>query len=197
MFTGIIRHTGKMLARSGSVLEISTEVALAATLAGGDSLAVNGVCLTVVGDTQAGRIRVDLSQETLHRTSLRNLRPADVLNLEPAMRLTDRLDGHLVLGHVDATGRIRALHRVADAWRLIVQYPSEFSTLITDKGSITVDGISLTPYAVTPSQFECSIIPTTYSSTNLATLSPGSTVNLEFDVVAKYVKEHLQDVHRS
>ena len=197
MFTGIIRHTGKMLAHNGSVLEIGTEAGFAATLADGDSLAVNGVCLTVVGEAQTGRIRLDLSQETLRSTTLRNLRPADLLNLEPAMRLSDRLDGHLVLGHVDATGRIRVLRRVADAWQLVVQYPSEFSSLVADKGSIAVDGISLTPYAVTPRQFECSIIPTTYSSTNLATLSPGSMVNLEFDVFAKYAKEHLQDVHRS
>ncbi len=197
MFTGIIRHTGKMIAHNGSVLEIGTEAAFAATLANGDSLAVNGVCLTVVGDAQTGRIRVDLSQETLRRTTLRNLRPADLLNIEPAMRLSDRLDGHLVLGHVDATGRIRVLRRVVDAWRMVVQYPSEFSSLIADKGSIAVDGISLTPYAVTSLQFECSIIPTTYSSTNLSTLSPGSMVNLEFDVFAKYAKEHLQDVHRS
>ena len=122
-----------MIAHNGSVLEIGTEAAFAATLANGDSLAVNGVCLTVVGDAQTGRIRVDLSQETLRRTTLRNLRPADLLNIEPAMRLSDRLDGHLVLGHVDATGRIRVLRRVVDAWRMVVQYPSEFSSLIADK----------------------------------------------------------------
>ncbi len=196
MFTGIIRNTGTMIAHNGSALEIGVEVAFAATLAPGDSLAVNGVCLTIVAEANDGHIRVDLSQETLLRTSLRDLRPGTIVNLEPAMRVSDRLDGHLVLGHVDATGRVRTLHRIADNWRLVVQYPVEYASLIVDKGSIAVDGISLTPYAVTQSQFECAVIPTTHASTNLSALSPGSLVNLEFDILAKYVKEHLGYVYR-
>lgn len=189
MFTGIIRHTGKMVARNGSALEIEAEASFSAAMIAGDSLAVNGVCLTVVGKATDGRIRVDLSQETLLRTTLRSLRPGAVLNLEQALRLSDRLDGHLVLGHVDAVGQIRSFHRIADHWRLVVQYPSEYATLIVNKGSVAVDGVSLTPYAVTHSQFECAIIPTTHSSTNLSSLSPGSQVNLEFDILAKYAKE--------
>jgi len=139
--------------------------------------------------------RADVSRETLSRTTLGGLRAGARLNLELPVRPSDGLDGHLVLGHADAVGRIQALYREERNWITIVSYPSEFLRYVVEKGSIAVDGISLTSYAIDGNSFRCSIIPETYEKTTMQDRKSGDPVNLEFDILAKYVERMMPFVH--
>ena len=189
MFTGIIEELGSVVARDGGRLRIAaTKVLDEVTM--GESIAVNGTCLTVVA-WAADWWEADVVDETFARTALGALKPGDPVNLERPVRLVDRLGGHLVQGHVDAVGTI-----VEAAPDLRITVPAtDLLRYVVEKGSITVDGISLTVAAVHADGFAVAIIPHTLSVTTLGHKGPGDPVNLELDVVAKYV-ESLLEGHR-
>lgn len=206
MFTGIIEHTGKIdslsLHSDGGRVTIHAP-SLAASLAISNSIAVNGCCLTVVA-LDKERFSADLSAETIRRTSFGAggsvLKPGSRVNLEQPLTAGKEFGGHFVLGHVDGVGRIAHLKPEGENWWLGVQVPEEFARYIVPKGSITIDGISLTVArwhgsATSQSQdpmVELAIIPYTYSHTNLRDRKPGDPVNLEGDILGKYVERHLE-----
>jgi riboflavin synthase len=160
--------------------------AIAADLAIGQSVAINGACLTVAG-LEGAIVAFDLAGETLRRTNLGALRRGDRVNYERAMRLDERIDGHLVQGHVDGTGRIASFdERHGDAW-LVVEAPRELLVQMVDKGCVAVDGISLTLAALERDRFACTIVPHTRAITNLAARRAGDAVNLECDVLIKWL----------
>ena len=188
MFTGIVEELGSVISREGPKLRIGATTVLDDVELGA-SIAVNGTCLTVVawGD---GWWEADVVEETYARTCLGALRPGDPVNLERPVRLADRLGGHLVQGHVDAVGTI-----VAPAPDLRVSMPDDLLRYVVHKGSITIDGTSLTVAAVHDDGFSVAIIPHTAAVTTLGHKGPGDPVNLELDVIAKYV-ESLLEGHR-
>jgi riboflavin synthase len=193
MFTGIIEETGEVAEIDDSADFSNIRIRAGDILNGaraGDSIAVNGVCLTI-RTCDAGSFRAELSRETLQRTSLKNLKPRALVNLERPMRADGRFGGHLVQGHVDGLGRIHAFDRDGDSWNLRVEYPEMARKYIVEKGSIAVDGISLTVAAIVPPVFDVAIIPHTFDNTNLKHARAGDPVNLEFDVIAKYVERML------
>jgi riboflavin synthase len=196
MFTGIVEERGTVRSitpnEGGARLEIAARTVLDdADL--GASIAVNGCCLTVVAfDRDAGWWAADAVVETITRTNLGALRAGDPVNLERPMRLGDRLGGHIVQGHVDATGTVRGSEPLADgSMLLLVNAAPEVLRYIVAKGSITVDGVSLTVVEVTPTHFSIALIPHTQEVTTLGRAAPGTVVNLENDVVAKYVERLL------
>jgi riboflavin synthase len=193
MFTGIIEEVGQIETLSDSGEFRSVRVRAGAILDGaraGDSIAVNGVCLTVrTRDPRS--FTADLSRETLERTSLKTLRVGATVNLERPMRADGRFGGHIVQGHVDTTGRIQSFNRDGDNWNLVVAFPADAARYIVEKGSITIDGISLTVASLGPSELGVAIIPHTFENTNLQHAREGDAVNLEFDVIAKYVERML------
>lgn len=186
MFTGIVEELGEVIERSDSHLLIGARTVLAdASL--GDSIAVNGCCLTVVDhDASAGWWRADVTQETFDRTCLGELTAGSPVNLERPVRLADRLGGHLVQGHVDGVGEI-----VRPAPDLHVRIDPALTRYVVEKGSITVDGISLTVVDALDDSFTVAIIPHTEEVTTLATKREGAKVNIEVDVTAKYVEKLL------
>ena len=183
MFTGIVRGLGRVIRCGPGTLVLSCPFEVAE----GASLAVNGACLTVK-EARAGEAIMDLSQETLTRTNLGTLRPGDFVNLEPALRSGEELGGHFVLGHVDTVGKIVLLERRGEDVILEVAFDPKFAELLADKGSVAVDGISLTPFCVSQDTFRCAVIPYTWQHTNLKYRRVGDRVNLEFDVLSKYVR---------
>lgn len=195
MFTGIVEELGectdvKIGAESGQVTLRGPKVAADAMR--GDSIAVNGVCLTVITDAVDGRFTVDVMPETLHRSALRSLRPGDPVNLERAVRASDRLGGHIVQGHVDGVGVVEK-RTPGERWDVVrISLPDDLSRYVVEKGSIAVDGVSLTVSAIRPDEFEVSLIPTTLELTTLGLRQPGDHVNLECDVIAKYVERLVQ-----
>jgi len=190
MFTGLVVETGEIisLARNGESARLTlcaTSIAPQAQL--GDSIAVNGCCLTVtVRDSD--QLSFDLLAETLRITNIGDLSPGAKVNLEPALGAGAKMGGHFVQGHVDTTAAILDLSPHGQDHRLEIVLPSEFAQLVVFKGSIAVDGISLTIAEVRDSSFVCWIIPHTLAETNLSTRRPGDRVNLEFDMLAKYVE---------
>ena len=194
MFTGIIEEIGTVRSirggGSGVVLDIEASRVLEGT-ATGDSIAVNGVCLTVTPGS--GHFTADAMPETLRRTSLGSLRPGSKVNLERAMVCGGRFGGHLVSGHVDACGRVADLVRDGIALVMRVSVPSDVLRYVTRKGSVTLDGVSLTVASVSDSDssFTVSLIPHTMASTTLHLLKPGSPVNVEVDMLARYVERLL------
>ena len=198
MFTGIIEHAGQ-LARivpglRNTKLSIRTGK-IGRSLRDGSSLAVNGACLTVVR-ARADLVHFDVLEETLRRTNLGALRPGDLVNLERPMRADARFDGHFVLGHVDATGRVRRFARDGQDYILEVTAPAAITDYVVDKGSIAVDGISLTVAGAGRTWFRVCIIPHTLATTNLRERRVGDRVNLEADIIGKYV-EKLLNRHKS
>ena len=202
MFTGIIEHLGTiefLVSRSdgpeaGGRISIHAPT-LTPTLSVSQSVAVNGCCLTVVALT-AKSFSADLSGETVRKTSFgaepRILKAGATVNLEQPLMAGKEFGGHFVLGHVDATGHVTGLHREGDSWWLAVEVPEEFASNIVPQGSITIDGISLTVARWADRIAQIAIIPYTYSHTNLCERKPGDPVNLEGDVLGKYVEQHLQ-----
>ena len=193
MFTGIIEEVGKIAAIEDTgdfrTLRVNAGTILDG-IATGASIAVNGVCLTV-RTFNPGSFTADLSRETLERTSLNTLRSGTTVNLERPMRADGRFGGHMVQGHVDGVGRIRSFNRDGDNWNLQVEFPEKAARYIVEKGSIAIDGISLTVAAIEPPVLEVAIIPHTFENTNLRHAGAGDTVNLEFDIIAKYVERMM------
>jgi len=191
MFTGIVEEVGEIAAadRRADVLTLRVRAPhLAAGLARGASVAVNGCCLTAV-ETSPDGFTCDLTRETLERTGFADrLVPGVLVNLERPMRADGRFDGHIVQGHVDGLGEILALARSGEAAELTVAVPPALERYLVEKGSIAVDGISLTVAALRPGRFSVAVIPYTLEHTNLRAALPGDRVNLEIDVIAKYVE---------
>ena len=200
MFTGIVEELGEVLG-----LDTLAEDAARLTLRGtvvtadarhGDSIAVNGVCLTVV-DVGDGAFTADVMKETLDRSALGGLGPGSPVNLERAVTMATRLGGHLVQGHVDGVGQILS-RRPAEHWELVeISLPAELSRYVVEKGSIAVDGVSLTVAALGADSFTVSLIPTTLAATTLGRRAPGDQVNLEVDVLAKHVERLMQHGDRA
>ncbi len=188
MFTGLVEAVGELVDRQptagGFRLRIRSE--LAHELTPGDSLAVNGVCLTVVTAAR-GEVHADIGPETVRVTTLGALAQGSALNLERPMRADSRFGGHFVQGHVDAVGRVEALKPEADFHWLSISFPSELARFFVTKGSVAVDGISLTVARLDSMRFDLQIVPFTLTHTNLETMHAGEQVNLECDMIAKYV----------
>ena len=184
-----------MLEQRGEVTRLWIEAGdLAVGLPLGASVAVNGACLTAVATTAAGRVAFDAVRETLERTSTGQLGVGAAVNLERALRADGRLDGHMVQGHVDTTGRVADLDRRGEDVRLRVDCGEDFAAQLVPKGSIAVDGVSLTLVDVTPATFSVALIPHTLRETNLDERRPGDPVNLEADLLGKYVLRYLERV---
>jgi riboflavin synthase len=190
MFTGLVAGTGSVqtMDHDGDGVRLRVRTELARGLEPGDSIAVNGVCLTAV-DVDAGGFSADVMAETLRRSSLGPLDEGDEVNLELPLRAGDRLGGHVVQGHVDATGTVEAVNEDGFARVVRIGAPPELLRYVVEKGSIAVDGVSLTVSAVDDEAFEVSLIPETLERTTLGAVAPGRTVNLEVDVLAKYVEK--------
>ncbi|MDQ6700129.1 MAG: riboflavin synthase [Acidobacteriota bacterium] len=187
MFTGIIEETG-IVRQSGPRLVIACAAVLSDLKAGG-SIALNGVCLTAV-EIQTHSFTADLAPETLQRSNLGSLVPGSPVNLERPLTLAARLSGHLVQGHVDGKGELLSLEPLRDGnWWLRVRVPESLDKFLVYKGSIAIDGISLTIASIEGLVLSAAIIPHTYQNTNLATRHPGDRVNLECDMIAKYVEK--------
>ncbi len=188
MFTGLVEAVGEIVGLTpsggGARIEIATDLARELSL--GDSLAVSGVCLTVAARDD-GRVCADVGPETLRVTALGRLAPRSLVNLERSMRADSRFGGHFVQGHVDAVGRIEAMRADVDFHWVTVGYPPVFAANLVHRGSIAVDGISLTVAGLADDRFDLMIIPFTMAHTNLRRAGVGTPVNLEFDMVGKYV----------
>jgi riboflavin synthase len=189
MFTGLIADIGSVESvetlTEGSRLRVRTR--LASELAAGDSIAVNGACLTAAS-VDGGAFEADVMNQTLERTSLGPLEAGAAVNLELALRAGDRLGGHLVQGHVDGTGRVVSVNDDGIARRLEIEVPAELRRYIVERGSVTVDGVSLTVAALTDAGFEVSLVPETLERTTLGDFAGDRVVNLEVDVLARYVE---------
>lgn len=191
MFTGIVQGLGRVSRLEQGVLLVEAPEHLSPkALEVGESVAVNGVCLTVTPDNRY--LRFDLSPETLERSSLGDLAEGATVNLERAMAANGRFGGHVVQGHVDATGTVVSVTPADNASIYRFQVPPEYDRYLIDKGSVTIEGISLTVVKPENGAFDTWIIPHTLQETNLGQKRPGDRVNLEFDVLAKYVERLLQ-----
>jgi riboflavin synthase len=194
MFSGIIADVGIITRaedRDGGLrLSVATEVLGMDDVQIGDSIAVNGVCLTVV-KIDGHTFTVDVSRETLNCTAGLE-RQGGHVNLEKALRLSDRLGGHLVSGHVDGVGEVVAFNDIGESWRLVVRAPQALAKYIATKGSITINGVSLTVNHVAGSEFDVNLIPHTLDVTTLNELKTGTKVNLEIDLIARYVERMMQ-----
>ena len=190
MFTGLVADKGTVEAveQDGPGARLRVRTRLAPELAGGDSIAVNGVCLTA-RDPDGGSFAADLMAETLERSSLGPLAAGDEVNLELPLRAGDRLGGHVVQGHVDGVGEVERIEEAGFARVVRVTAPEELLRYVVDKGSIAVDGVSLTVTQVDETGFSVSLIPETLERTTLGSAEPGRRVNLEVDVLAKYVEK--------
>lgn len=190
MFTGIIEELGKIHAIEkrvdGARIKIAARVVVENT-APGDSIAVNGVCLTAL-DIKPDSFAADVSGETLNRSTLGNLRAGAPVNLERAATVSTRLGGHIVQGHVDARGAFLGATRSGDFWTVKIGFPADIGQYLVYKGSIAVEGISLTIANLDADSFDIAVIPKTWELTNLSSLKTGAAVNLEADVIAKYVE---------
>ena len=194
MFTGIVEELGQIVAQEDlgdSTRMIISGPQVTSDAGHGDSIAVNGVCLTVVDVLPDGRFSADVMAETLNRSSLGALEPGSSVNLERAAAVNSRLGGHIVQGHVDGTGTVIS-RDPSEHWEVVrISLPHSISRYVVEKGSITVDGISLTVSALGDDFFEVSLIPTTLALTTLGRAAVGTPVNLEVDVIAKYVERLL------
>ena len=199
MFTGIIEELGRIASLdknvNGAVIKISAEKITDGTVEG-DSISVNGVCLTAL-DIKPESFIADVSQETLDRSTIGGLKVGSAVNLERAVTPTTRLGGHIVQGHVDGTGRFENAVKEGDFWTVRISYPKELGQYFVYKGSVSVEGISLTIAKLTADYFEIAVIPKTWELTNLSSLKKGDAVNLEVDVIAKYVERMVSYNKRS
>lgn len=193
MFTGIIEAIGEIasLVKEGENLHIDVRCALASELKIDQSVSHNGVCLTVV-DINQGTYTVTAIKETLDKTNLGVLQIGDVVNLERAMKMGDRLDGHLVQGHIDQTAVCNNIEEAGGSWIFSFEYDALPGNITIEKGSITINGVSLTVINSKKNSFSVAIIPYTYKHTNFNALAIGEAVNLEFDLVGKYLKRLMR-----
>ncbi len=193
MFTGIITNTATVvsspLQKAGGRLVVKSKKKFA-RVKSGESIAVNGCCLTVV-KFKVNLLEFDVSDETMRKTALGNFKKGDVVNLERAMAANGSFGGHFVLGHVDGVGRVTAISQEEGSVKFTISYPKENAALLIEKGSVTIDGISLTVCDLTNAQFSVYIIPHTIKETHLKNIGVGSEVNLEYDVIGKYVARDL------
>lgn len=194
MFTGIIIEMGKVLSLSrkgkgGSISVRSDIVCRDAVI--GDSISINGVCLTVV-EKKENTLFFDISDETMGSTNLGQLRKGDMVNLEPALRPDGKLGGHFVTGHVDGIGNIKSKEALGDAFKIVISAPEEITGLLVEKGSVAIDGISLTVVDVWNKEFSVVIIPHTAKVTTIGLKKVGDTVNLEADIIGKYVAKFVK-----
>jgi riboflavin synthase len=194
VFTGLIEELGRIAAfeqrGENARLIVSASTVMEGT-ANGDSMAVNGVCLTALEVTPVS-FAADVSKETLDRSTLGGLTVGSPVNLERAVTPATRLGGHIVQGHVDARGTFLSANRNGDFWTVRIGYPNEIARYLVHKGSVAVEGVSLTIAALGDDHFEIAVIPKTWEMTNLSSLGPGDPVNLEADVIAKYVERMIQ-----
>jgi riboflavin synthase len=192
MFTGIIEHTGvvKEVISNGSNRSFWIESPVSDQLKTDQSVSHSGVCLTVE-EVSGNRHRITAIDETLKKTNLGSWEPGSLVNLERCLQMNGRLDGHLVQGHVDATGTCTGKTVKEGSWEFEIAFPRPFAELVIEKGSICLNGISLTAFDVKKKHFKVAIIPYTFEHTNLKTLEPGQTVNLEFDMIGKYLLRRL------
>lgn len=193
MFTGIIEELGRIAAvekrDSGARVRVAARV-VTSDMANGDSIAVNGVCLTAI-DVSRESFAADVSPETLDRTTLNDLTVNAPVNLERAMLPTTRLGGHIVQGHVDGQGTFLSATQTGDFYTVKIGFPAELARYFVHKGSVAVEGISLTIAALDQYSFDIAVIPKTWETTNLSSLMPNSAVNLETDIIAKYVERMI------
>ena len=193
MFTGIIEELGSVRSieerGENARLVISAHVVTEGTNHG-DSISVNGVCLTAL-DIEADSFAADVSRETLQRSTLGSLKPGAPVNLERAVTPATRLGGHIVQGHVDARGQFVGVENHGESWTVTIAYPKEIARYLVFKGSVAVEGISLTIAGLTDDHFEIAIIPKTWEVTNFSQLKPGDPVNIEVDIIGKYVEKLL------
>jgi riboflavin synthase len=197
MFTGIVSHQGLFRGYRKGRSEMAVEApGLVSKLSPGDSLAVDGACLSLLGADREG-LRFNLSKETLDKTTLGGLKPGGRLNLELPLTLAAPLSGHLVSGHVDGVGRVLKVSSRPPGRRLTVSFPAALRPFFVPKGSVAVSGVSLTIAALGPSSFDVELIPLTLEGSNLGLLRPGAKVNLECDMVGKYVYNWLSQGRRS
>jgi riboflavin synthase len=191
MFTGIIEELGSVRSieerGDNARIVISAQIVTEGTNHG-DSISVNGVCLTAL-DIEADSFAADVSKETLQRSTLGSLKPGAAVNLERAVTPATRLGGHIVQGHVDARGQFVSVENHGESWTVRIAYPKEIGRYLVFKGSVAVEGISLTIAALTDEHFEIAIIPKTWEVTNLSHLKPGDAVNIEVDIIGKYIEK--------
>ncbi len=195
MFTGLIEETGYVKSASkgnGARRIVISAEKIARKLRTGDSVAVSGVCLTALDITKHS-FAADLAAETIARTSLAHLAPGSTVNLELPLAAGSPLGGHIVQGHVDGVAKLASLEKIRKGsdWRMKLELPAELERYVVEKGSITIEGVSLTVAAITDTTVEIAIIPHTYSATNLKTLKPGASLNVEVDVLAKYAEKRI------
>jgi riboflavin synthase alpha subunit len=196
VFTGIVESVGRVVAieRAGELARLEIDAPeIAEGVRVGDSVSVSGGCLTVTRRDGA-RLAFEAVPETLERTNLGGLRAGSRVNLERALRADARLDGHIVQGHVDGTGRVRSLRRQGDDVRLAVDCEAPLRECLVEKGSVAIDGVSLTVVSVDERGFDVALIPHTLAATTLGERRPGDRVNLEADVLAKYVRRYVERV---
>lgn len=198
MFTGIIETTGRIetVEDQGTNRRFRISSTLSKELKVDQSLAHNGVCLTVEA-LEPGSHWVTAVDETLSKTTLGNWNAGDMINLERCLPMNGRLDGHFVQGHVDATGTCIDKLDMHGSWKFRFQYPPSFAALVIEKGSISLNGISLTVFDVTDSEFSVAVIPYTYEHTNIQFVATGTSVNLEFDLIGKYLARQLGGMQTS
>ena len=202
MFTGIVQDTGKVTGRiiKGDSLKFQVEPSdktFLKDIKAGDSISINGACMTVVSKTQ-NKFEFTTIKESLSKTNLSSLKLKDLVNLEKAMTLNSRLDGHIVQGHVDTTGTITKINKLEGSWEIFVEFPKSLADSIIYVGSISIDGISLTVAEILKSkkanaQIKVAIIPHTLKVTKLGKAKPGDVVNIEFDMIGKYIKRILEN----
>ena len=193
MFTGLIEEVGKVESanmQSGNlILEVRAPMLLPNTKIG-DSININGTCQTAV-TVSSDRFTVNTIAESLQKTNLGELKNGDPVNLELALRPDSRMGGHMVSGHIDCLGQVKTIRKIEGSWELEITYPVEFDNLVVPKGSIAISGVSLTVTQTGSGLFGVSIIPHTWEMTNFPSLKPGDSVNLEFDMIGKYVQQMI------
>lgn len=201
MFTGIIEDIGLVESISSKNISVSTKLD---QIKIGDSISVNGICLTVTnligkkildrrGQNNFSILSFDISKETFNRTNIKYIQKKHLVNLERALTLTSRLSGHIVTGHIDGVTKIKNIKKVGDGWEFYFDIPNELDKFITEKGSVAIDGISLTIANKTSSYFSVAVVPFTYENTNLKNRKNGEVVNLEIDVLARYIYSILKN----
>lgn len=191
MFTGIITYLGKVSDKKDNVLTIAADRSLLSKVKKGISILVNGICLTVI-NTNKRYFAVDFMPETKERTNIKYLQPADLVNLELPVTPNTFLSGHIVQGHIDGVAKLKEIAKKGNSYLLKFPVPKHLSRFIVGKGSIAINGISLTVIATRPSSFTVGIIPYTWDNTMLHTIKAGNFVNIEVDVLAKYVENLLK-----
>ena len=193
MFAGIIKHIGqvKEVEKDGTNLIFTIQSDISSELNIDQSIAHDGICLTVV-EQKEDTHKVVAILESVNKTNLSEWNPGKKVNLELCITANQKIDGHFVQGHVDTTGIVQQIDNKDGSWEFTIEFPSEFASLLVTKGSVTINGISLTVIDPTHTAFQVAIIPYTYQHTNLHTLKVGSKVNLEFDIIGKYLQRHIE-----